>query len=128
MGLNGELRLTIRLPVAEAGEAEDKLVNLLLTGGGVGQRDGVGYVVDEGAGDGEVGGLGGEVVAARGGAGDRGDDWRRTDRYKLEDVRRARVGDERLNDAEVGLCGDEWCPSVDLLGIEERAALVGSPL
>src|SRR6185312_6706612 len=46
LGLDGEGGLTIDLSVAEAGEAEDELVDLLLAGGGVDEGDGVGDVVD----------------------------------------------------------------------------------
>ena len=63
LGLDGEGGLAIALAVAKAGEAEDELVDLLLSGSRVGQRDGVGDVVEEGAGDGEIGRLGCGIVA-----------------------------------------------------------------
>src|SRR5260370_1186333 len=80
------------------------------SGGWIVEGEGVSDVVEEGTGDGEVGGLGGEVVASGGGSGSGGDD-EGVYRHELEDVGRARRGDERQGDVEGGLGGDEVCPT-----------------
>ena len=124
-GLDGEGGLGVVLPKTEAGKAEHKLVDLLLAGGGLGERNGVGDVVEEGAGDGEVGDLGGGIVAAGGGSGSGGDD-QGADGLQQQGAGSAGVGDEGLGDGEAGLGGKRWRPAVDLGGVEERGALVAS--
>ena len=121
--LDGEGRLTVGDSVAQAWEAEDELVELLLAGCGVDQRDGVHDVVEESSGDGEVGDLRGEVIAAGGGARSCSDDGRGSEGDELEDVGGTGVGDEGLDDVESGLSGEDGGPAVDLRGVEEGSAL-----
>jgi len=124
VGFDGEVGLAIGLAVAEAGETEDELVDLLLAGGWVDEGDGVEDVVEQGSGNGEIGGLGGEVIAAGGGASGADDDGRRADADELEDVGGSGGSYEGEDDVEAGFGGDEVGPAVDLLGVEEGSALV----
>ncbi len=68
LSLHGEGGLAVVLTVAEAGKAEDELVDLLLSWCWIDERDRVGDVVYKRAWDGEVRRLRCEVVSACGGS------------------------------------------------------------
>ena len=128
-GVGGDSLLRLRTgdAVAEAGIAEDELVEGLLAGGGGEQGQSVEDVVEQGAGDGDVRGLGCEVVTADGGAGEHADGGEQGGRGEMDEgelVGRAGRGDERQGDGELGLGGDERGPAIDLRGIDEGTGLV----
>src|SRR6266851_1547083 len=124
LGLHGEGGLAVVLTVAEAGKAEDELVDLLLSWCWIDERDRVGDVVYKRAWDGEVRWLRCEVVSACSGSCGGRDYWRRAYRDELQDVRGAGRGDQRQGDVEVRLRRDKGRPAVGLLRIQQRAALV----
>ncbi len=124
LGLDGEAGLAVRYSVAEAGEAEDELVELSLVPG-AGSTVGTVFMMSLRRAPGTarsvtwVAKLSRPVV----GSGDGDDDGRRAEGYELEDVGRSGIGDEGLDDVESGLGGEDGGPAVDLGGVEEGAAL-----
>lgn len=125
MGLDGEGGLAIALAITKAGKAQDELVDLLLPRSGGGERNRIGDVVEERAGDGEIGRLRRGIVSP---CSKRTrcwhDDWRWAKRVKLEDAGCAGRCDQRERDVELRLRGYKGRPAVNLLAVEQGAALV----
>jgi hypothetical protein len=120
----GPSQLRLRHVVAESGEANHQLRDLLLRRGGNVYWQGIQHVIDKGTGYAKVRGLHHIVIAANGVSWHCGGDRRWPQTHQFHYIGSARGGDQRQRQGELGLLGNQVGITVWLLGVHQGTILI----